>query len=64
MLTDFHPHGKVTRLYGVFNEQRGTPFRSVFIIDKEGVLRWQKLSPAGEGLPVVEEILAELDKIK
>ncbi len=40
LLSDFWPHGEVARDYGVFNEERGTPDRSTFIVDKEGVLRW------------------------
>lgn len=64
MLTDFHPHGKVAQQYGVFNGERGTPIRSVFIVDLEGTLRWKKIYPAGQGLPEIEEILAELDKIQ
>ncbi len=40
VLADFHPQGKVSQLYGVYNEDRGTSFRSVFIIDKEGTLHW------------------------
>jgi mycoredoxin-dependent peroxiredoxin len=40
LLSDFWPHGKVTRAYAVFDEARGCPFRSSYVLDKEGVVRW------------------------
>jgi len=41
-LSDFHPQGKVSDLFGVFNSDKGTPFRAVIIIDKNGVVRFSK----------------------
>lgn len=63
MLSDFHPKGEASALYGVYGD-RGNAVRSVFIIDTAGVLRWKKTYAAGQGLPDVQELLAELDKIK
>lgn len=40
LLSDFWPHGRTARDYGVFNEQRGCAARSTFIVDRAGVLRW------------------------
>ena len=42
ILSDFHPQGKVSDLFGVFNSDKGTPFRAVIIIDKNGVVRFSK----------------------
>lgn len=39
LLADFHPKGEVCRMYGVYNEDRGTAFRSSFVIDPDGVIR-------------------------
>ena len=36
MLSDFWPHGEVSRAYGVFNEQLGAANRATFVIDKQG----------------------------
>jgi peroxiredoxin len=36
LLSDFWPHGEVSRAYGVFNEANGAAMRHTFIIDKEG----------------------------
>jgi mycoredoxin-dependent peroxiredoxin len=40
LLSDFWPHGNVSRAYGVFAEDKGCAVRGTFIIDKEGVVRW------------------------
>ncbi len=40
LLSDFWPHGEVSKAYGVFNEQLGCSARATFIVDKSGVLRW------------------------
>lgn len=39
MLSDFHPKGEVSRLYGVWLEDWGYPTRATFVIDREGVVR-------------------------
>jgi mycoredoxin-dependent peroxiredoxin len=36
VLSDFWPHGAVSRAYGVFNEENGAARRGTFVIDKEG----------------------------
>ncbi len=40
LLSDFWPHGGVSRDYGVFLEQKGFSTRGTFIIDKQGTVRW------------------------
>ena len=40
MLSDFWPHGRVTSAYEVFNEERGCPRRSSYVIDRDGIVRW------------------------
>ena len=61
LLSDFHPKGEVSKLYGIYNEDRGTSMRAVFIIDKEGVVRFKQIY--SQGLPDPKDILAELDNI-
>ncbi len=41
LLSDFWPHGAVSRVYGVFNEQLGCSDRATFVVDQLGVLRWE-----------------------
>ena len=38
VLSDFWPHGEVSRKYGVFNEQLGAANRATFVIDKQGTI--------------------------
>lgn len=38
ILSDFWPHGQVSRAYGVFNEALGAANRATFVIDKSGVV--------------------------
>ena len=41
LLSDYWPHGEVSRAYGVFNEKKGAAIRGTFVIDKEGIVRYQ-----------------------
>ncbi len=61
VLADFHPKGQVSELYGVYNEERGTSWRSVFVIDKEGVVRFKHIYESG--LPDPAEILKEVETL-
>jgi mycoredoxin-dependent peroxiredoxin len=38
VLSDFWPHGEVSRSYGVFNEALGCANRQTFVIDKDGAV--------------------------
>jgi peroxiredoxin len=40
LLSDFWPHGEVSRAYDVFDERTGAARRSSYVIDREGVVRW------------------------
>ncbi|KAA1426656.1 peroxiredoxin [Nocardioides antri] len=40
LLSDFWPHGEVTRSYGVFNENDGGALRSSYVVDRDGNLAW------------------------
>ncbi|MBN1145844.1 MAG: redoxin domain-containing protein [Anaerolineales bacterium] len=39
LLSDFYPHGQVAQVYGVLRLE-GTSERAIFIIDKQGVIRY------------------------
>jgi peroxiredoxin (alkyl hydroperoxide reductase subunit C) len=38
ILSDFWPHGEVSRAYGVFNETVGAAMRATFVINKDGIV--------------------------
>lgn len=40
LLSDFWPHGEVARKFGVFLDDKGIPDRYIFIVDKEGIIRY------------------------
>lgn len=52
LLSDFWPHGEVSRAYGVFDEVKGCPRRSSYVVDKQGIIRWEvhHASPEGRDL--------------
>ncbi|MEU7030658.1 peroxiredoxin [Streptomyces sp. SBR177] len=40
LLSDFWPHGEVSRAYGVFDEAKGCAVRGTFLVDRTGTVRW------------------------
>jgi mycoredoxin-dependent peroxiredoxin len=64
LLSDFWPHGEVSRAYGVFDEKRGCARRSTFIVDRDGVLRWSVHNPLPEArdLAAYVRVLADLSE--
>jgi len=61
LLSDFWPHGEVSRQYGVFNPRKGLATRGSFLVDGEGVCRWSIVNPEGEARDVAEYRAAVLD---
>ena len=47
LLADFEPKGDVATRYGVYRPQDGTSERALFVLDKNGVIRWSHVSPLG-----------------
>lgn len=54
VLSDFWPHGAIAKAYGVFEETRGCAIRGTFVIDKEGILRWQVVNGMGDARNIVD----------
>lgn len=52
----------MTQAYGLFNEERGTPNRAVVVVDKGGIVRFNKEYPPGT-IPDPLDILAEVKKL-
>jgi len=44
--SDFWPHGKAARAYGVFDEEKGAAVRGTFLIDKSGAVMWSLVNDA------------------
>jgi peroxiredoxin len=48
LLSDFWPHGEVSKAYGVFNDKAGMPNRGTFLIDTAGTIRFAEMNQPGE----------------
>ncbi len=59
LLADFWPHGEVARAYEVFDEKRGCPRRSSYVVDREGRITWSVHNAMAEGRDL-DEHLAQL----
>jgi peroxiredoxin len=62
LLSDFEPKGEVARLYGVYDDKKGTSQRALFVIDGEGIIRWRYVSPADVN-PGANGILEALESL-
>lgn len=62
LLSDFWPHGKAAKDYGIFLEDMGISERANVIIDEEGIVRWMKIYPIAQ-LPDIEEVFKKLEEI-
>ena len=63
MLSDFWPHGEVSRAYGVFEETRGCALRGTFLIDDSGTVVWRVINqiPYARDVDDYVAAIAELD---
>ena len=76
LLSDFYPHGSVSKSYGLFNEESGTSFRAVVIVGKDGKVKFASKytsvrgsGPTGQGVtdsdlsvPEILELIDNIDK--
>ena len=67
LLSDFYPHGQACAAFGVLRDKEGEPAygaseRALFIIDKEGIVRFIDVHPIGEQ-PDNEELFEILRKL-
>ncbi len=63
LMSDFWPHGKVAAQYGVFFDRKGFAERVVFIIDKNGIIRYIERVPLAE-LPDNKKALSVLKDLQ
>lgn len=64
LLADFEPKGAVSQQYGAYDTKEGESLRALFIIDEDGIIRWNFLSPMGmnPGADGILDTLDEMDK--
>ena len=63
LLADFEPKGAVARSYGVYKEEMGITERALFVIDKDGIIRWSYCSPIAVN-PGADGILDALEALE
>lgn len=64
LLSDFEPKGAVARKYGAYRPADGICERALFVVDKNGVIAWNYLSPirVNPGADGILEALENLPK--
>ena len=60
LLSDFHPHGEVAQKYGVFRPKEGFSERAIFVVGKDGRIKWSKTYDIPQQ-PDNAELLAALE---
>jgi len=63
LLADFEPKGAVAKQYEVYNKETGECKRALYVLDEEGIIRWNYLSPVGinPGADGILDALEEMD---
>ncbi|MBW2193786.1 MAG: peroxiredoxin [Deltaproteobacteria bacterium] len=61
VLSDFWPHGRVAEMFGVLRSD-GTTERALFVIDKEGILRYVYVEDINKR-PDLKLLVTELEKL-
>jgi peroxiredoxin len=63
LLSDFNPKGAIARKYNVYREADGFSERALYIIDKEGKIRYGHISPYLHHIPDINDLFRKLDEI-
>ncbi len=62
LLSDFEPKGAVAKQYGAYRHADGYTERALFVIDKNGIIAWNYLSPIRVN-PGADGILESLERL-
>lgn len=62
LLADFEPKGAVSLMYEAYDERIGECKRALYVIDEDGIIRWNYLSPIDVN-PGADGILTALEQI-
>jgi peroxiredoxin len=64
LLSDFHPKGKVARLYEVMRDSDGFSERALYVIDADGTIRYRYVSPQLDHIPDIYELFDHLQQLE
>ena len=62
LLSDFEPKGAVSRTYNTYRAGDGFSERALFVLDRDGIIRWSYLSPVDVN-PGADGVLAALEAL-
>jgi peroxiredoxin len=62
ILSDFWPHGKTAKDYGLFIEEDGISKRANVIVDEDGIVRWVRVYHLAQ-LPDIDEVIKVLSEM-
>lgn len=62
LLADFEPKGEISRAYGAYRAREGFSERALFVLDRDGIIRWSYLSPVNVN-PGADGVLAALEAL-
>ena len=62
LLSDFHPHGEVSKAYNAWRGEDGTSERALYLVDGAGRISWSYLSPINVN-PGADGVLDALDRL-
>lgn len=63
LMSDFYPHGEVAKRFGVFDEKWGVAQRAVFLIDKQGIIRYIERTMFSD-LPSNDELFRQIEALQ
>jgi peroxiredoxin len=64
LLADFHPKGEVAKRYKVMRESDGFSERALYLVDANGVIRYNHVSPELPKIPDIYELLEQLEQLQ
>ncbi len=64
LLSDFWPHGEISRQYGVFDDRKGRSQRALIFIDEEGMVRNTWVAEDSGIAPGINIIFRALEEIQ
>jgi hypothetical protein len=63
LLADFHPKGRLTRLYGVMRDSNGFSERALYVIKAGGTIRYKQISPKLNHIPDIYQLFEQLQQL-
>ena len=64
LLADFNPKGEIARTYRVFRDGDGFSERALYVVDRDGVIRYRHVSPFVHHIRDIYELFKVLDSLK